>query len=87
MFLQCVAYPIESLNDSLLLFLRSINIASRIFDVATHNGRLSRDSQIKLVLFGINTFHHYLLNFHLTLKRRDAILLPRNPDYSEGRLR
>jgi hypothetical protein len=87
MFLQRVAYSIESLNDSLLLLLRSIKITSRIFDITAHNGRFPRDSQIKLVLSRINTLHHYLLNFHLTLKRRDAGLLPRNPNYSEGRLR
>jgi hypothetical protein len=86
-FLQRVVHRIESLNDSLLLLLRSINIASQIFDVATHNGRFPRDSQIKLMLSRIDPLYHYLLDFVLTLSRRDASLLPRDPDYSDSRLR
>jgi hypothetical protein len=86
-FLQRVTQRIESLNDSLLLLLRSSEIASQIFDVATHNGRFPRDSQIKLVLSRIDAIYHYLLDFGLTLKRRDASLLPRDPNYSEPGLR
>jgi hypothetical protein len=87
MFLHRIVHRIERLNDSQLLLLHSTKIGPQIFKIGAHDGRFSRDSQIKLVFSRINALYHYLLALGQTFKCRDASLLPRDPDYAEACLR